>query len=55
MTKLCIFGGTTVGSYAFWALGDAMGFSFFASFMLSGLGSIVGVYLGWKLAQIIER
>ncbi|MES1166767.1 MAG: hypothetical protein ABUL68_02095 [Pseudomonadota bacterium] len=55
MNKLCIFGGTTVCSYAFWALGDALGFSFFGSFMLSGLGSIVGVYLGWKLAQRLDR
>jgi uncharacterized membrane protein YfcA len=55
VNKLCIFGGTTVCSYAFWALGDALGFSFFGSFMLSGLGSIVGVYLGWRLAQRLER
>jgi hypothetical protein len=55
VNKLCIFGGTIVGSYACWALGDALGFSFFGSFLLSGVGSIAGVYLGWKLAQKIER
>jgi hypothetical protein len=54
MNKLCIFAGTTVCSYAFWAIGDALGFSFFASFMLSGVGSIVGVYLGWKIARRFE-
>ena len=55
VNKLCIFGGTIVGSYACWALGDALGLSFFGSFLLSGVGSIAGVYLGWKLAQKIER
>lgn len=39
MSKLCIVVGTTVCSYAFWAIGAALGFSFFASFMLSGVGS----------------
>ena len=51
MTKLCIFGGTTVLSYAFWYLGQLLGFEFFGCFLLSGVGSVVGVYLGWKVAQ----
>lgn len=54
MTKLCIFGGTTVLGYAAWFAADACGFSFFVSFLLSGLGSIVGVYLGWKLGRRFE-
>ena len=55
VNKLRIFGGTIVGSDGFWALGHALRLSFFGSFMLSGVGSIAGVYLGWKLAQKIER
>jgi uncharacterized membrane protein YfcA len=56
MTKLCIFVGTTAGSYAFWALGDSVfGLSFLWSFVLSGIGSILGVYAGWKLAQKIAE
>lgn len=55
MKKLCIFAGTTVGSYAFYAAGEALGFGFFGSFMLSGVGSIVGVYAGWKLACKLEE
>jgi len=51
MDKLCIFAGTTVGSYAFWYLGALVGFGFVGCFMLSGVGSIVGVYAGWKVAQ----
>jgi hypothetical protein len=55
VTKLCIFAGTTIGSYAFWALGDSVfGLSFLWSFVLSGVGSVVGVYAGWKLARKLE-
>lgn len=55
VTKLCIFVGTTIGGYAFWALGDFLGFDFIWSFLLSGVGSIVGVYAGWKLARKLEE
>lgn len=51
MTKLCIFAGTTIFGYAFWFAGDAMGMSFMGSFIFSGVGSIVGVFAGWKFAQ----
>ena len=55
MNKLCIFLGTTAGGYAGWWLGDVLGFEFFGAFMVSGLGSIVGVYAGWKLARKLEE
>ncbi len=51
MNKLCIFVGMFVVSTAFWYLGEAIGFEFFGCFMLSGLGSVVGVWVGWKVAQ----
>lgn len=54
MMKLCILLGTTIGSYLGWALGDKMGLGFFGSFIVSGIGSVVGVYGGWKLAKRIE-
>jgi uncharacterized membrane protein YfcA len=54
VTKLCIFVGMTAGSYGFWALGDLAGFDFFGSFLLSGVGSVIGVYAGWKLAKKLE-
>ena len=50
MMKLCIFAGTTLFSYAFWYLGELLHFEFFGCFLLSGFGSIVGVWAGWKLA-----
>ena len=55
MMKLCILVGTTVGSYAFYAVGDALGFSFLWSFVLSGVGSVVGVWAGWKLARKLDE
>jgi hypothetical protein len=51
MVKLCIFVGTTAGSGAFGYAGDALGLSFLWSFMLSGVGGVLGVYAGWKVAQ----
>ncbi|OIR07396.1 hypothetical protein GALL_103530 [mine drainage metagenome] len=51
MTKLCIMIGTTIGGYAAWGIGAALGFGFMTNFILSGVGSVVGVYLGWKFAQ----
>ncbi len=51
MNKLCIFVGTTIVGYAGWFLGEALGFEFFGSFLLSGLGSILGVWAGWKVGQ----
>ncbi len=54
MKRLCIGGVSTLAGYAGWFLADACGFGFMGAFFVSGLGSIVGVYLGWKLAQRFE-
>lgn len=54
MTKLCIFGASTVCGYGAWWLADAAGIGFFGAFLISGAGSIAGVWLGWKLAQKLE-
>jgi len=51
MVKLCVFAGTTIFSYAFWELGERLGLGFGWSFVLSGVGSMVGVYAGWKVGQ----
>ena len=55
MTKLCILVGTTIGGYAGWALGDALGLGFAWSFVISSVGSIAGVYYGWKLARKLDE
>lgn len=51
MVRLCIFGSTTVFSYGFWYLGQVFGLEFFGCFLLSGVGSVVGVCVGWKVAE----
>lgn len=54
MTRLCILVVSAITGYGAWWLADAAGMGFFGAFMVSGLGSIVGVWLGWKLAQRLE-
>jgi len=51
VNKLCIFASTTILGYAFWSLGVLVGLEFFGCFLVSSLGSIAGVGLGWKVAQ----
>lgn len=54
MTKLCIFAVSTLAGYGAWWLADAAGMGFFGAFLVSGLGTMIGVWLGWKLAQKLE-
>jgi hypothetical protein len=53
VTKLCIFVGTTVCGYAAGFLVSEFGLM--TEIVVSGIGSIVGVYLGWKVGQRIEK
>ena len=52
MMKLCIFVGTAVFGILGSLLATALGMDMFSlgSFFLSGLGSMIGVYVGWKVA-----
>jgi uncharacterized membrane protein YfcA len=53
MMKLCIFAGMTVGGYV--AAYAVSSYGMMTEVFASGVGSIIGVYLGWKLARRIER
>jgi hypothetical protein len=53
VTKLCIFVGTTVCGYAAGFLVSEFGLM--TEIIVSGIGSVVGVYLGWKVGQRIEK
>ena len=57
VTKLCIFVGTTVFGIAGGMLAGAFDMDTFSlgSFVLSGVGSIVGVIVGWKVAQKLSE
>jgi uncharacterized membrane protein YfcA len=51
MNKLCILAGTTIVSYVGWYLGELLGLEFWGCFLLSSVGSLVGVWVGWKVAR----
>jgi uncharacterized protein YcfJ len=53
MNKLCIFAGTIIFGILGSVVAGAFGMDTFSlgSFVLSGLGSVLGVYIGWKVAQ----
>ena len=49
MTRLMGFLGATIGSYAGWALG--VRFGFMTAFMISMVGTGLGIYAGRRVAQ----
>ena len=53
MNKLCITVCTLAGGFVAGYLSSGLGIMI--SMLVSGVGSMVGVYLGWKLARWIER
>lgn len=54
--KLCIFAGTTVFGILGSVVAGAFGMDTFSlgSFLLSGVGSVIGVYIGWKVAMRLK-
>jgi hypothetical protein len=46
-----MFTGIIVGGYAGWWLGDCLGFGLMGDFLVSTLGSIVGVYVAWRVMR----
>jgi hypothetical protein len=47
--KLCIFIGMNIGGFIGWSLGEYIGIG--TAFLLSGVGSIAGIYGGWRIAR----
>lgn len=47
--KLCIFVGLNVGSYVGWTLAENAGVTM--AFLSSSVGSVIGVYAGWRIAR----
>jgi len=47
MSRLCIFIGMTVLGWVGWWIGARFGFT--AAFLMSGVGSMAGVYVGWRI------
>lgn len=49
MTRLMMFLGMTLGGYVGWWAGEAMGFDFMGTFLVSSLGSMAGIFVAWKV------
>jgi hypothetical protein len=49
VNRLLIFVGMTVGGYIGWWAGDAIGLGLMGTFMVSSLGSLVGIVVAWKV------
>lgn len=49
--KLLIFVGINVFGAIGWSLAERAGFGFLTTFLVSGIGSIFGVYAGWWTAN----
>jgi hypothetical protein len=47
--KTCIFVGINVGGYFGWILGEHIGLM--AAFCVSGAGSLLGIFAGWRFAR----
>ena len=47
MNKICIFVGMTVLGWIGWWIGSKLGLM--TAFVLSGVGSLIGVYVGWRI------
>lgn len=47
MCKLCIFIGMMGLGWVGWWLGAKIGF--LSAFLISGVGSMTGIYLGWRV------
>lgn len=49
VAKLCMFLGVSIVGFAFGWVADALGCGIMAAFFWSGVGSMLGCWLGWKI------
>ena len=45
---MLIFIGMTVGGYLGWWAGENLGFGLMGTFLISSLGSLIGIFVAWK-------
>ena len=48
MNKICILVGMTILGWLGWWVGSKLG-GLLTAFLLSGVGSLLGVYVGWRI------
>ncbi len=51
MNNLCIYGSATVLGYLGWVAASPLGIGW--AFAISGAATLVGVFIGWKIARRI--
>jgi uncharacterized membrane protein len=51
MNRMLIFVGVILGGYVGWWAGDYLGLGLLATFLVSTIGSIAGLYLAWRIAR----
>jgi hypothetical protein len=51
MHRMLIFIGMILGGYVGWWAGEYVGLGFMGAFLVSTLGSAVGVYLAWRIMR----
>jgi hypothetical protein len=51
MNKICITVGVVLFGWVGWWLGDKLDIGLMTSYILSGIGSLAGVYVGWYIHQ----
>jgi hypothetical protein len=55
MHRMLMFIGMTVGGWVGWAAGAYLGFGLMGQFMVSCLGSVVGIFVAWRvLTEYLE-
>lgn len=48
MNRLLMFLGMTIGGYVGWWAGDYLDMGLMATFLVSSLGSMAGIYVVWR-------
>jgi hypothetical protein len=51
VNRLLMFVGMTVGGYVGWWAGEYVGFDLMGTFLVSSLGSLVGIYAVWRIMR----
>lgn len=49
MNRLLFFAGMTLGGYIGWWAAESLGFDLMGTFLISSLGSMVGIFIAWRI------
>jgi len=49
VNRLLMFVGNSAGGYVGWWAGDYLGFGLMGTFVVSTLGSLIGIFVAWRV------